>query len=390
LPYFQSHQPVREQKDAVGHAVRAMYLYSGMADVADRTQDEGLKESCRRLARSVFERQMYVTGAIGSTPVGEAFSFDYDLPNDTVYGETCASIGLVFFMRRMLEVDHEAVYADVMERALYNTVLAGMGLDGKAFFYVNPLEVYPEADHRDPNKRHVKTVRQKWFACACCPPNAARLLSDIGEYIYQLENDAVTVNLFIGSQIQGNGFALEQKSGVPYDGKVIFTVHCEGTKELTLRIRKPFWAGGVQCNAAYTEEKDYLLIKKVFADGDAIMLDFAMPVRRVYANAMVRDDVGKVCIMRGPLVYCLEEADNGKNLHLVRLPEAAAFTPSHGSGILSDITLLEAEGIRQQITQNSLYSYEKAESTAPCRLTFIPYFAWANRGEGEMTVWVRE
>ena len=201
MEYFQAHAPVREQTEAVGHAVRAVYLYSGMADVAMRTGDEGLLEACRRLYRNIADKRLYVTGAIGSTYIGEAFTFDYDLPNDTAYAETCASVGLIFFMKRMLEADGAAEYGDMMERALYNTVLAGMAMDGKSFFYVNPLEVFPEADEKDPSKRHVKTVRQKWFACACCPPNVARLLADLGSYIYRRKGSAVTADLFIGSRL---------------------------------------------------------------------------------------------------------------------------------------------------------------------------------------------
>ncbi len=390
LPYFQSHAPVREQQDATGHAVRDMYLCTGMADVATRTNDKTLKEACWRLAKSVYDKQMYVTGAIGSTHHGEAFTFDYDLPNDTVYGETCASIGLIFFMKRMLEMEHNALYADVMERALYNTVLAGMALDGKSFFYVNPLEVFPEADKKDPLKAHVKTVRQKWFACACCPPNVARLLSDIGEYIYQAEGDTVTVNLFIGSKLSGKDFTLLQESGVPYDGKASFTVNCESEKKLTLRIRKPFWASEVQCDTDYAEDKGYLVIEKTFRDGECVSFDFAMPVRRVYANPAVREDVDKVAVMRGPLVYCLEEKDNGKNLHLVHLPEDATFTERCGNGILFGIKTLQTTGYIKENRQCSLYSFEKKTEMTPCTLHFIPYFAWANRGENEMTVWVRE
>lgn len=211
---------MREQTEAVGHAVRAVYLYSGMADVAMRTGDEGLLEACRRLYRNIADKRLYVTGAIGSTYIGEAFTFDYDLPNDTAYAETCASVGLIFFMKRMLEADGAAEYGDMMERALYNTVLAGMAMDGKSFFYVNPLEVFPEADEKDPSKRHVKTVRQKWFACACCPPNVARLLADLGSYIYRRKGSAVTADLFIGSRLALPGGAeLIQTSEVPFAGR---------------------------------------------------------------------------------------------------------------------------------------------------------------------------
>ena len=391
MEYFQANQPVRRQKDAVGHSVRAVYLYSGMADVAMRTQDESLKEACRTLFRSIAEKRMYVTGGIGSTYNGEAFTFDYDLPNDTAYAESCASIGLIFFMQRMLEMDGDAVYGDVMERALYNTVLSGMGLDGKAFFYVNPLEVFPEADLKDPNKHHVKIERQKWFACACCPPNIARLLADLGQYIYRKDENGVAVDLFIGSEVKvADGVTLTQNSQVPFGGKVSFKLSCPNGTKLTLRVRKPFWTDGVTCDAEMTEKNGYLVVEKVWNDGDTVSFDFAMPVRRVYASPYVRQDLGKVCLMRGPLVYCLEEADNGDNLHLVSLPEESEIAPAQGEGVLSGMTTLKAKGLRIVPEEGTLYRGAPCRSKEETQLTFIPYFAWANRGVGEMTVWVRE
>lgn len=391
MEYFQANQPVRRQKDAVGHSVRAVYLYSGMADVAMRTQDESLKEACRTLFRSIAEKRMYVTGGIGSTYNGEAFTFDYDLPNDTAYAESCASIGLIFFMQRMLEMDGDAVYGDVMERALYNTVLSGMGLDGKTFFYVNPLEVFPEADLKDPNKHHVKIERQKWFACACCPPNIARLLADLGQYIYRKDENGVAVDLFIGSEVKvADGVTLTQNSQVPFGGKVSFKLSCPNGTKLTLRVRKPFWTDGVTCDAEMTEKNGYLVVEKVWNDGDTVFFDFAMPVRRVYASPYVRQDLGKVCLMRGPLVYCLEEADNGNNLHLVSLPEESEIAPAQGEGVLSGMTTLKAKGLRIVPEEGTLYRGAPCRHKEETQLTFIPYFAWANRGVGEMTVWVRE
>ena len=391
MEYFQANQPVRRQKDAVGHSVRAVYLYSGMADVAMRTQDESLKEACRTLFRSIAEKRMYVTGGIGSTYNGEAFTFDYDLPNDTAYAESCASIGLIFFMQRMLEMDGDAVYGDVMERALYNTVLSGMGLDGKAFFYVNPLEVFPEADLKDPNKHHVKIERQKWFACACCPPNIARLLADLGQYIYRKDENGVAVDLFIGSEVKvADGVTLTQNSQVPFGGKVSFKLSCPNGTKLTLRVRKPFWTDGVTCDAEMTEKNGYLVVEKVWNDGDTVFFDFAMPVRRVYASPYVRQDLGKVCLMRGPLVYCLEEADNGNNLHLVSLPEESEIALAQGEGVLSGMTTLKAKGLRIVPEEGMLYRGAPCRRKEETQLTFIPYFAWANRGVGEMTVWVRE
>lgn len=390
MEYFQAHAPVREQTEAVGHAVRAVYLYSGMADVAMRTGDEGLLEACRRLYRNIADKRLYVTGAIGSTYIGEAFTFDYDLPNDTAYAETCASVGLIFFMKRMLEADGAAEYGDMMERALYNTVLAGMAMDGKSFFYVNPLEVFPEADEKDPSKRHVKTVRQKWFACACCPPNVARLLADLGSYIYRRKGSAVTADLFIGSRLALPGGAeLIQTSEVPFGGKVTFTLR-GAAQGFSLRVRCPEWAEGVTCTAPCRKENGYIAIQKDWQDGDSVTLLFGMEPRRIYANPLVRQDVGKVCLMRGPLVYCLEEADNGANLHLLRLPEGEPVEAVRGEGALFGMTLLRAKGRRFVPHGSRLYAPDRQGREEEARLTFVPYFAWGNRDKGEMAVYVRE
>lgn len=390
MEYFQAHAPVREQTEAVGHAVRAVYLYSGMADVAMRTGDEGLLEACRRLYRNIADKRLYVTGAIGSTYIGEAFTFDYDLPNDTAYAETCASVGLIFFMKRMLEADGAAEYGDMMERALYNTVLAGMAMDGKSFFYVNPLEVFPEADEKDPSKRHVKTVRQKWFACACCPPNVARLLADLGSYIYRRKGSAVTADLFIGSRLALPGGAeLIQTSEVPFGGKVTFTLR-GAAQGFSLRVRCPEWAEGVTCTAPCRKENGYIAIQKDWQDGDSVTLVFGMEPRRIYANPLVRQDAGKVCLMRGPLVYCLEEADNGANLHLLRLPEGEPVETVRGEGALFGMTLLRAKGRRFVPHGSRLYAPDRQGREEEARLTFVPYFAWGNRDKGEMAVYVRE
>ena len=227
--YYQAGKPVRDQGKAEGHAVRAVYLYTGMAEVASRTEDRGLFETCEKLWDNIVNRQMYVTGAIGATEHGEAFSFDYDLPNDTVYGETCAAIGLIFFARRMLEITKDGRYADVMERALYNGVISGMSLDGQKFFYVNPLEVVPEACEKDYNKRHVKPVRQKWFGCACCPPNVARLLSSLAGYAFEENEQELYVNLYTGGILDtvknGKKNRLVIETEYPWKGREIGRAH---------------------------------------------------------------------------------------------------------------------------------------------------------------------
>ena len=393
--YYQADKPVREQTEAQGHAVRAVYLYSGMADVARETGDQGLADACRRLWSSITQKRLYITGAIGSSEYGEAFTFDYDLPNDTVYAETCAAIGLVFFARRMLKLEKLGEYADVMEQALYNCVLDGMQLDGKRFFYVNPLEVVPEACLKDHYKRHVKPERQKWFGCACCPPNIIRLLASLEDYVCDVEKDTLYLHLYTGGAIHSGPLSLTVESGYPWSGNICLTVNEDSPDVAGLALRIPGWCHTwtLQVNEEeiHTQPSDgYILLKRSWHKGDRIMLDLDMRVRRIFANPAVREDAGKAALMRGPLVYCLEEADNGPDLHtLIHAPEicaSASFEPE----LLGGVTVLYTDGVREsrEDWDAELYA-EKAPETEKVRLKWIPYYAWANRGIGEMTVWLR-
>ena len=398
--YYQAGMPVRAQKDAQGHAVRAVYLMSGIADVARVTGDESLREAAETLWNSVTHRQMYITGSIGSSHVGEAFTFDYDLPNDTVYGETCAAIGLVFFARRMLELQPKAEYADVMERALYNGVISGISLDGKRFFYVNPLEVVPEACEKDEGKRHVKPERQKWFGCACCPPNIARLLASVGQYMTTARDDAVYIHLYIGADmdttLRGRPLKLHLRSGFPWKGDVSLTVEA-GQAEGRIALRVPGWCRGykLSVNGQPVDalvENGYLTLDREWQTGDRVEIGFDMPVTRMAADPRVREDIGKVAVTRGPLVYCLEEKDNGGSLHLLRLPREADFGTREEPDLLDGVTVLTAQGLRLSGSWDaeSLYAPAEEHRETPQTLTFIPYYAWANRGVGEMSVWIRE
>ena len=401
--YYQAGKPVREQTDAEGHAVRAMYLYSGMADVACETGDTSLAEACRRLWRSVVSRRMYITGAIGSSEYGEAFTFDYDLPNDTVYGETCAAIGLVFFARRMLNLEPRAEYADVMERALYNGVISGMQLDGRSFFYVNPLEVLPEASLKDQHKRHVKVERQKWFGCACCPPNVIRLVSSLEDYIASVRDGALYLHLYAGGDldlsVNGKAVSLKTETDYPWNGTVAVTVTPEEPAAFAVNLRIPSWCSSwtlkLNGQPLSPDLRDgYCAVSRLWQPGDRLELTLDMPVSLVSANPRIYEDAGKVAITRGPLVYCLEEADNGKDLHLLRLgdvrPEdcAAVWKPDKLGGIVEIAT----PGVRESDAGwgDVLYSAEKPVEEAPARLTWIPYYAWANREPGEMRVWIRK
>jgi hypothetical protein len=396
--YHQAHLPVREQDEAVGHAVRAVYLYSGMADVARLTEDKDLYKACERLWNNIVNEKMYITGGIGATHLGEAFSFPYDLPNDTAYAETCASIGLVFFARRMLEIRPDSKYANVMERELYNGILSGMALDGKSFFYVNPLEVNPEACHKDERKFHVKPVRQKWFGCACCPPNIARLLSSIGSYAYTESDDTLFVHLYIGGTIEkkigDKAVDVCIESEFPWNGRVTIKVRAKNT-DFRLALRLPDWCDNYEIisDADMTkEEKDgYVYIKKNWSDEDIIELNFPMEVKLIEANDKVREDIGKIAVTRGPIVYCMEEADNGKDLHMLSVKDdtKAEVSDINISGVLAKMVILS--GYRQEVdaTDTGLYHTMKPKLKAETQLKYIPYYMWANRMENEMQVWTR-
>ena len=400
--YHQAHIPVREQREAVGHAVRAVYLYSGMADVARITGDESMYEACRGLWDSIVSEKMYITGGIGATHVGEAFSFPFDLPNDTVYAETCASIGLVFFARRMLEIDPDSRYADVMELALHNGIISGMALDGKSFFYVNPLSVNPEACHKDERKRHVVPVRRKWFGCACCPPNLARLISSIGSYAFTERDDTLFVHLYAGGtldkEVAGQSVKIRLSSGFPWDGHVTFGVEAKEPVEMTVAFRIPGWcaekfemtgAVGKECR----EEKGYLYVSGTWSPEDVVSLYFPMEPVVLQASRRVREDAGMLSVMRGPVVYCLEERDNGDHLELLSMKGTAAFTEEESGQFGEKVILLSAPGKREIAPADDAaglyHRYEKAKYE-DVALKFIPYYTWANRGENEMEVWVRE
>ncbi|MBB2183936.1 glycoside hydrolase family 127 protein [Lachnospiraceae bacterium MD1] len=398
--YYQAHLPVREQTEAVGHAVRAAYLYSGMADIARLTQDESLYKACETIWDDMVSKKLYITGGIGGTHIGEAFSFAYDLPNDTAYAETCASIGLVFFARRMLEIKPNRKYADVMEKALYNCVLSGMALDGKSFFYVNPLEVLPEACHKDERKFHVKPVRQKWFGCACCPPNLARIISSIASYAYTETEDTLFVHLYMGSRInkvvQNNDVSIDITSSFPWDGAVTVQVDAAKPTTMTIALRIPEWCNEYEINAPSGDvvEKDgYYYITREWNGTETITMNFPMKVKRIYGNPMLRENIGKVAITRGPIVYCIEEADNGNNLHLVTLPKEAQLSTHTDHRFGYEVTIIKGTGRKLKLTassSNELYHGSEEEQFEDINLTWIPYYTWANRGEGEMMVWIRQ
>ena len=402
--YHQSHKPVREQDEAVGHAVRATYLYSGMADVARLTGDEELYAACERLWNSIVRKKLYVTGGIGGTVHGEAFSYEYDLPNDVAYSETCAAIGLAFFARRMLQIKPDSKYADVMELALYNTVLSGMALDGKSFFYVNPLAVVPQACRKDVRLHHVQPTRRKWFGCACCPPNIARIVASVASYAYTENEDTLFTHLYVGGQIRkefsGKQLTMQVDAKMPWHGHVYVTVHCDEPVTGTLAFRVPNWAPDTvfTCGEKQPVYKDgYAYFTGEWHDGDMIRLHMPMMIRMVGANPAVREDVDKVAFMRGPITFCAEEADNGNNLHMLRVD--TRNIGDRGEGIVReyDFDTFGYETVRLHVPakrlvpteDEALYPLWQAPREEPAKLHLVPYYTWANRGEGEMLVWLR-
>lgn len=400
--YYQAGMPLREQQNADGHAVRALYLYSGMADVARETQDQGLWQACKTLWNSVVQRRMYITGGVGSTAYGEAFTFDYDLPNDTCYTETCASIALVFLAKRMFRMDPKSVYMDVMEQALYNGVISGMQLDGKRFFYTNPLEVLPEACRRDQNKTHIKSQRVEWFDCACCPPNLIRLLMSMHEYLCSVRENELFIHLYVDSKYQvklGNNRAQWScRTKYPWEGKIVFISQCDAVTPYTLSLRIPAWCK--HYHLYINNEKielpcidGYIHVHRLWREGDQVVLQLDMEVRLCSAHPSVREDAGKVAVMRGPLVYCLEETDNGPDLHLIRLgnirPEDFQLDFTQELGGMVTLSLLALRESTAQWPVQHLYADNVELPLEPTSLRWIPYFAWGNRQEGEMRVWIR-
>jgi len=395
---IQAHLPAREQKTAEGHAVRAAYFYAGMADVAAETGDRAILKACRALWQNITEKRMYIHGGIGSTLAGERFTFDYDLPNETAYAETCASIALVFFAHRMLQLDLDSKYSDVMERCLYNGIISGVSQDGSRFFYDNVLGAYPGA-HRFRNQKPPQ--RQEWFGCACCPPNIARLLASIGGYIYTQSKSVLAVNLFVESrasiEIAGANVAVTQRTGYPWKGSVQVSVTPSQPKEFTIALRVPCWCrkasfklNGKAMPRSASVRKGYLHIRRTWTKGDRISIDLPMPVERIEAHPSLRQDCGRIALQRGPILYCLEARDNGKDLNDIILPSSSKLIVKTGkTGLFSGIPLITGTALRRDTSswKGKLYSPETTRLVSS-RITAIPYFMWANRGLGEMIAWI--
>lgn len=400
--YYQAAEPIADQRDAQGHAVRVVYLCTGLAHIARLTGDASLAESAERLWNSIVRRRMYITGQIGSTHVGESFTYDYDLPNDTMYGETCASVGMSFFARQMLALRAKGEYGDVLEKELFNGALAGMSLDGTHFYYVNPLEADPAASAGTPDKGHVLTHRAGWFACACCPSNLARLITSIDRYVYTVMADGtILAHQFIASKATfGNGVVIEQTGDYPWDGTISWSVSNPNETPVRFGVRVPAWSAGrytltVEGGQVADGVEDGFVYVEVpaGADGFAVVLELNMGVRLVRASNRVREDMGKVAVMRGPLVYCAEECDNEGPLWLYSISGA---TPTE-AGYRYDPDLLGGVGVvtkaavraQEDPCDGPLYlSAEERGISELAELRMVPYYTWANRADGQMAVWL--
>lgn len=399
--YSQSHMPPVQQETAEGHAVRAMYMYSAMASLAKERNDPHLAAACRTLWNNVTRKRMYITGGIGSSGLLERFTADYDLPNERMYCETCASIGLMMFGQRMALLTGDASYYDVVERALCNTVLSGINARGDRYFYVNPLEVWPANCLDHTSMAHVKPVRQPWFSVACCPTNVARTLASLGQYIWAEDDRSIYINQFISSQyatqVHDNNVTVEIQSTYMHDGTVKIIVESEKAQSFVIRVRIPgymrepaFTLNGSVISPAI--ENGYAVLAVSRAGKQEFCISAVVAPGFVAANLNVPADAGKVAVMKGPYVYCLEEQDNGKNLANLYLSMEAAPVDAEVLGELpGDLPTLMLTGrrlVRSTEKEDALYD-APSFTFKDARLRAIPYCLWCNREPGEMMVWLK-
>jgi DUF1680 family protein len=380
--YAQDHKPVREQTEVTGHAVRAMYLYCGMADVAAQTGDKELMAALERIWHDVVDRKMYHTGGIGPSAHNEGFTVPYDLPNDSAYAETCAAVGMALWNHRMFLMTGEGKYADVLERVVYNGLLSGVSLAGDKFFYVNPLGSV--------GKHH----RQQWFECACCPDNVLRYVAGIGDRVYAHQDNTIWTVLYMGSTatvpLKDGKVKLTQETHYPWDGVVRIKVTPEKDFPFTLAARVPGWCKGaavVTVNGTAmkaTPDKGFVNIHRTWKPGDEVRLELPMPVERVYAHPKVKADVGRVALQRGPIVYCLEGADNDGQVRNLVLPKDAPLTASFEKDLLRGVEVVRGEALAVTRGDDGKLATRKTKFQA------VPYSTWDNRKPGQMVVWLPE
>ncbi len=405
-PYHQDHVPFRDADRLTGHAVRALYLSAGAADIVAESGDADLAAALTRLWDHMVSRQMYVTGGVGARHQGEAIGADFELPNAQAYAETCAGIANVMWAWRMLQLRGDAAYADIMERALYNAVLPGISLDGTTYFYVNPLSQDGVQGPGAPIHQ-----RQPWFGCACCPPNVARTLAQMPGYLYSVSDDRIWVHTYAANEANltlpdGRTVRLIQRTRYPWNGQVILEILTPGVFGLSLRI--PDWCdsgdGSDQptlsinnspCRSAATPGQ-YVTVRRTWMVGDTVCVQLPMPVRHVRSHPYVLENAGRVALMRGPLLYCLEQVDHpGVDLRDVELPQDAQLATSFRKDLLNGVQVIEGDGTETLPDvgwRASLYrnGAGNAQGSRSSKLTAVPYYAWANRGAGAMQVWIRQ
>ena len=400
--YWQDNKPVVNQEEAEGHAVRAGYLYSAIADVAALTGDDSLLRAVDKIWENVVTKKMYVQGSVGAIGEGERFGENYELPNATAYNETCAAIANVYWNYRMFLLHGDAKYMDILEKSLYNGLISGVGLDGKSFFYTNAMQITNSFENKG-----IEATRSGWFECSCCPTNVARLLPSIPGYMYAQKEADLYVNLFINSKvnlmIRNKGVEVIQQNNYPWDGALVFNINPKTTTQFNLMVRIPGWAQNkaipsdlyqfqnisaakpvIKVNGEtidYNIQNGYAAISRTWKKGDVVAVDLPMEVRRVVANEKIKDDRGKIALQRGPLMYCAEWTDNNGKTSNIIIPANTNFTTEYKAELLNGVTVLKAEVPAVLISNNENINTVKQQFTA------IPYFSWANRGKGEMMVW---
>ena len=403
--YTQAHAPLRDQTEANGHSVRACYLYAGIADVALETGDDELVALSKLLWDDLTQKQMYIHGGIGPSHSNEGFTFAYDMPTETAYAETCAAIALAFWAHRMFHLDPDSRYIDIMERAIYNGSLSGLSFDGAGFFYANPLAAYPGVNPMGRwsgilDSGHFRRV--DWFFCPCCPPNISRLIASIGEYSYSQAGNRIYAQLYhdnrVALEVGGQALTIAQHTNYPWDGTIRFAVEAGAPIDFELALRIPDWCYDFELSVKGERvevalENGYALVSRQWADGDTVELTLAMPVERVMSHPNIRQTAGQIALQRGPLVYCLEEVDNGPRLANICIPHDASMAASFDSELFGGATAITGPGLRIEPAEEdaALYRHHSRAryNESEVAVKAIPYFLWANREPGEMRVWIR-
>jgi DUF1680 family protein len=388
--YSQAHMPVREQHQVVGHAVRAMYLFSAMADLAVENDDPSLFEACDRLYDNLIGRQLYVTGGLGPSASNEGFTREYDLPNETAYAETCAAIALGFWSHRMAQIELDGRFTDKLETVLYNGALSGLSRDGEHYFYENVLE------------SHGQNRRWKWHYCPCCPTNIARFITSLGQYFYSCSESDVAVHLYGQNRAEltvGDRYLrLRQETRYPWEGDVALSIGVDAPARFTLRLRIPGWCrkavvsvNGANIDLGKSVVAGYAAIDREWRDGDVVRLSFDMPIDRLYAHPAATEDAGRVALQRGPVVFCVEETDIGTEPQRLRLAADAALSVRFDDNLLGGATVIEGEALEADASDWRDTLYRTAPPSLKARrFKAIPYHLWANREAGAMSVWLHE